>query len=82
MNVSKYILPCMGRCKLYKPNKRIGDGHRYLNGQKRCQECEVFVLWDGIRCPCCNGRLRSKPKGSKFKKAFYARRKMSIKVAT
>jgi hypothetical protein len=38
----------------------------YLGGGKRCTNCETFVGWQGIHCPCCGTklrvRIRSRPK--------------------
>jgi hypothetical protein len=33
----------------------------YNQGFKRCVECEIFVEWVGMRCPCCDRILRIKP---------------------
>lgn len=41
------------------------DRFRYLNGQKRCSECEIFLDWHALYCPCCGRRLRAKPKNLK-----------------
>ena len=41
-----------------------------MTGQKRCNSCEIFIRWDGIFCPCCNGRLRSSPRGGIHKRKF------------
>ncbi len=46
------------------------NGGRYSLGQKRCNECAVFIFWDGLFCPCCNIRLRSVPRGTKDRKKF------------
>lgn len=53
---------CKEICHQYKAKKPILPDTRYGNGQKRCKECGIFIEWDGIRCPCCSGKLRSKPK--------------------
>ncbi len=31
-------------------------------GQRRCQLCEMFIQWEGLWCPCCGVRLRTKPR--------------------
>ena len=28
--------------------------NNYTNVQKRCQVCDLFVQWNGLRCPCCD----------------------------
>ncbi|HXX96201.1 MAG TPA: hypothetical protein VEL11_03680, partial [Candidatus Bathyarchaeia archaeon] len=59
-------LSCNGRCIRHKARKQVGLG-RYAAGQKRCQICEVFLQWDGLFCPCCSYRLRTKPRSMKYK---------------
>ena len=59
---------CKGICvrhKALKPrNPVIG---RYSTGQKRCQICETFLKWDGLICPCCGYKLRTRPRNLKYK---------------
>ncbi|MDR4512092.1 MAG: hypothetical protein MRJ93_10365 [Nitrososphaeraceae archaeon] len=57
---------CKGICIRHKAIKPKG-GQRYTIGQKRCQECEIFIYWPGLQCPCCGYRLRVKPRNTKFK---------------
>ena len=57
---------CKGICVRHKAMKPIGTG-RYSTGQKRCQVCEIFLNWNGLWCPCCGYRLRTRPRNSKFK---------------
>ena len=45
-------------------------------GQKRCQICETFLKWDGIWCPCCGYRLRTRPRNMKYKAKLRARKKI------
>lgn len=59
-------MPCKGRCQKYRAGMPVGMG-RYANGQKRCQICDLFIKWDGICCPCCSYRLRTKPRNTKYK---------------
>lgn len=60
---------CKNICMKYKAE---GRGHlpRYVLGQKRCQICEIFIVWDGNNCPCCSFRLRVKPRGKKTKAQY------------
>ena len=51
----------------FKAQKQYATS-RYGTGQKRCQMCEVFIIWNGIRCPCCGYRLRCHPRNSKNKR--------------
>lgn len=59
-------MTCKGICARHKAQKPVGMG-RYANGQKRCQICEIFLKWDGLWCPCCGYRLRTKPRNLKYK---------------
>ena len=58
-------MTCKGICIRHKAQKPVGSG-RYASGQKRCQICEIFIKWDGLWCPCCGYRLRTKPRKSKI----------------
>ena len=60
---------CAGKCKQYKALKPRKIG-RYASGQKRCNFCEIFVNYDGLKCPCCNKQLRSLPRSRKDKESF------------
>lgn len=30
----------------------------------RCRVCEVFMLWEGIFCPCCGYKVSRRPRSS------------------
>lgn len=53
----------------YKFDRQGGNDRLYLQGAKRCQNCDGrYVKWEhGIFCPCCGNRLRLKPRKSKLK---------------
>lgn len=57
---------CKGICVRYKAIKPPMAG-RYVTGQKRCQVCEIFIKHEGLWCPCCGYRLRTKPRNLKYK---------------
>ncbi|MEW6589379.1 MAG: hypothetical protein AB1299_09490 [Thermoproteota archaeon] len=63
---------CKGICPRYKAQKPVKMG-RYAAGQRRCQICEIFLKVDGLWCPCCGYRLRTKPRSTKYKAKFRAR---------
>ena len=75
-------MTCKGICIRHKAQKPVGSG-RYASGQKRCQICEIFIKWDGLWCPCCGYRLRTKPRNLKYKAKLRARtrKESEIKVA-
>ena len=53
---------CKGKCNdMPEYETRAGNRGSFRLGYKRCRECEYFILYDGVRCPCCNGLLKSKP---------------------
>ncbi len=62
-------LECRGLCLTkYKFDRQGGNSQLYLQGAKRCQSCNGrYIKWEGIFCPCCNCRLRLKPRKSKLK---------------
>ena len=59
-------MTCKGTCVRYKASKPRGMG-RYASGQRRCQICEIYIHWEGIWCPCCGYRLRTKPRNVTYK---------------
>ena len=68
-------MTCKGICIRHKAQKPVGVG-RYADGQRRCQICEIFIKWEGLWCPCCGYRLRSKPRNLKYKAKLRARNKL------
>ena len=65
---------CKGICIRHKASKPVEKG-RYATGQKRCQVCEIFIKWDGLWCPCCGYRLRTKPRNIKYKAKLHENKK-------
>ena len=60
---------CKGICSNHAVKKlRPGHGGRYESGQKRCSFCEIYIIWDGERCPCCAGFLRAKPRNNESRR--------------
>jgi len=59
-------MTCNEICQRYKAIGKVTGG-RYKNGQKRCHVCDIFIKFDGIRCPCCGYQLRSNPRNKKYK---------------
>ncbi|MRN41691.1 MAG: hypothetical protein FIO02_11715 [Nitrosopumilales archaeon] len=70
-------MTCKGICIRHKAHKPVGAG-RYSTGQKRCQICEIFLKWDGLWCPCCGYRLRTKPRNLKYKSKLRAIKKNTM----
>jgi uncharacterized Zn finger protein (UPF0148 family) len=61
---------CKGICIHHKA---LG---RYVTGNKRCKICEIFIEWDGVFCPCCGYRLRTRPRNMKFKAKLRKQKKI------
>ena len=62
-------LKCRGICYRFAAKKPLG-GYRFAVGQRPCSVCEIFVdsLSSGIRCPCCNNKLRLNSRNAKSRK--------------
>ena len=60
---------CSGICKKYQALKPVAGG-RYSQGQKRCQMCIKWIKFEGIRCLCCNYRLRNRSRLARCKPAL------------
>ena len=65
---------CNGICAGTKAKGQKSSFQKYKNGFSYCSVCRVwFGNWDnGIRCPCCNTKLRTKPRSHKCKVKFRA----------
>lgn len=57
-------MSCIGICKKFKAKKEAPLSGRYDAGHKRCSTCELFIKWNGAKCPCCGMLLRTKPRSS------------------
>ncbi|MCH8914932.1 MAG: hypothetical protein IIA82_03685 [Thaumarchaeota archaeon] len=64
---------CDGSCKKLKAESNRRKGGRYEQGQKRCPQCEIFIEWKGLWCPCCGRLLRTKPRARKLKRQLALR---------
>ena len=60
---------CKGICEYLKA-KPLPNNERYKAGHKRCSFCGMYFLLDGVRCPCCQATLRTKPRSKKAKKVL------------
>ena len=63
---------CKGKCLQFKA-KKPASGGRYAAGQFRCQTCDIYLTkqgTDGNYCRCCNFRVRSRPRNSRYKNEY------------
>lgn len=58
---------CKGVCSKYK-STGTAMRFKYQEGQKRCSFCGIFIECEGVRCPCCHIRLRTKARNSASKR--------------
>jgi hypothetical protein len=75
-------MTCRGICIRHKTQKPASNFSRYLNGQKRCQGCNLFLKWDGLWCPCCSTKLRTRPRSQKLKSKLKSANDSTMKKAT
>jgi hypothetical protein len=61
-------MSCKGICVRYRAS------NNYANGQKRCKICEQFVKWNGLMCPCCRHKLRTRPRNPKLNEKLRKKR--------
>jgi hypothetical protein len=66
-------LKCKGICYRFAAKKPLG-GYRFAVGQRPCSVCGIFVdsLSTGIRCPCCNNKLRLNSRNARSRKNRFA----------
>src|SRR3712207_7957338 len=57
-------MPCKNICVNFKAVKTV-TGSPYLEGEKWCGACCIFIEWEGIHCPCCTRKLRVSPRSKR-----------------
>ena len=70
-------MPCNGVCHRYARTGFMRTGivrGWYKLGLKRCKACDVYLKWDGVWCPCCNGKLSTRPKRTQAHKRWLLER--------
>ncbi len=73
---AKTTLSCRNICHTYRAIRHKKGSHfdsscnRYSLGQKRCQICDIYLVWNGIRSPCCRAVLRTRPRPKKYREKF------------
>ena len=61
---------CKGVCEKYRFKRLYPKDHGYgyyRQGAKRCQVCTIWIMRDGVNCPCCGSRLRMYPRSPKLR---------------
>ena len=68
-------MTCKGTCIRHRVSGR------YANGHKRCQHCNIFIKWEGLRCPCCAYQLRTGPRYFRYKAKLREQKQVQVKVS-
>ncbi len=68
---------CNNICIKYKALNTDVTLGRYNQGQKHCVHCNIYVYYDGLFCPCCTTRLRTRPRNMNYKNKHLA--KLNVK---
>lgn len=71
---------CHNICESYKAERVKLTSCRYILGQKHCSTCELFMYYEGARCPCCKSILRVRPRHAGGKKLYLKQKKMLEEV--
>ena len=71
----KYVVTTTRVCKKICLKYQIKYEHDVYSHKnvKRCTECGVFIKYEGVYCPCCNVRLRGRPKNGLGSKSYKKR---------
>ncbi|MGQ0772207.1 MAG: hypothetical protein ACT4NT_05495 [Nitrososphaerota archaeon] len=64
------MLTCKGDCKT-RYQEFLGQISLKYDGQKRCGLCNIYLKWDGVKCPCCSSVLHVRPRHSRAKTKYY-----------
>src|SRR5688572_24439025 len=65
------VTVCNNRCaRIAFKVRRMANQSLYGLDLKYCCECEKYLKWNTNRCPCCNLRLRTRPRDSGGKRSF------------
>jgi hypothetical protein len=57
---------CRNLCDRLYSKIIFGKSH-YEGGRKYCRRCEIYLVHDGMFCPCCGMALRATPTARKDK---------------
>ena len=62
-------MACKGVCVRHIANHGGGSCTlKYAEGQKRCQVCQIYLIWQTNNyCPCCGNKLRIKLREGELK---------------
>jgi len=58
---------CRQICLKYGVKREFGKSP-FAQGSKQCQKCGnagqegIYIKWEGLFCPCCSNRLRTRPR--------------------
>jgi predicted amidophosphoribosyltransferase len=61
---------CNNLCGVLKAKGKKPTFLKYKNGLKYCSICRVWFEFFRRRCPCCNMKLRTRPRSWSSKKKY------------
>jgi hypothetical protein len=67
-------MTCKGICIRHKASGR------YANGHIRCQHCNIFIKYEGLRCPCCGYQLRTGPRHFRYGAKLREQKQVEVQV--
>ena len=57
------VYNCKNICKDYQVVKeKFAQSYYDIENARYCAMCCIFVKWEGVWCPCCSVKLRTKKK--------------------
>ncbi|MGB7956001.1 MAG: hypothetical protein WCF23_18665 [Candidatus Nitrosopolaris sp.] len=70
-------MACHNLCERFNSRFTVGGSH-YGNSKKYCRRCEVYIIYEGIFCPCCDMALRMSPTNKRDKERL---RQLQLRIA-
>ncbi len=69
---------CNNICLKYKKTSRFDT-----DNSKYCQNCSLFLEFEGFICPCCKKKLRHKPRTARRQKKYFENNpdKLPVRIA-
>ena len=73
-NIIKNLCNAMNYVKNTRP-KVTAMKVEGMNMVKKGPQCEIFIEWEGLWCPCCERLLRTKPRSTRPKRRLSLRKR-------
>lgn len=65
------VMVCKGKCTNpeYKSRKRVPNLEE--SDYRKCSKCCIYILWQGLYCPCCGVRVSHRARNSVARRKKY-----------